>query len=100
MIMGVYILNAQLNFLKSNGLLVSMEALVLSALSGNWQSTRQIDNVIKYSVPMIRLSALLSTYNKSGFATTSSFVGSLASSMSKSRRAKHLIINNEHFFKL
>lgn len=93
-------MNAQLNFLKGNGLLVSMETLVLSTLCGNWQSTKQIDNLIKYSVPMIKLSALLSTYNKSGFATTSSFVGSIASSMSKFGRVKHSIVNNEHFFKL
>lgn len=93
-------MNPQNYLLAHNNLLASMEVLILSVLNCNWQSTRQLDITIKNNPVMRRLSALLSVYNKSGFSTTSSFVGSVASNMSKSGRIKHTIINNEHFFKL
>jgi len=93
-------MNPQNYLLARNNLLARVEVLILSVLNGNWQSTRQLDNKIKNNPIMHRLSALLSVYNKSGFSTTSSFVGSVASNMSKSGRIKHITINNEHFFKL
>lgn len=96
----ICIMNPQNYFLDRNNLLAPMEILILSALNGNWQSTRELDKIIKNNPVMHRLSALLAVYNKSGFSTTSSFVGSVASNMSKSGRIKHTTINNEHFFKL
>jgi hypothetical protein len=96
----ISIMNPQNYLLARSNLLAPMKVLILSVLNSNWQSTRQLDCTIKNNPVIRRLSALLSVYNKSGFSTTSSFVGSVASNMSKSGRIKHTVINNEHFFKL